>query len=64
MKPTSIILALGSIAAGLSVSAASSFQNLQTTDGQLSISSPLVNGIYVAGRVLPFTYIPATNASK
>lgn len=40
------------------------FQNLQTDDKQLNISSPLINGVYVVNRALPCTYTPANPASK
>ncbi|CEG84127.1 hypothetical protein RMATCC62417_17974 [Rhizopus microsporus] len=39
------------------------FQNLQTDDKQLNISSPLVNGVYVTNRTLPCTYTPANPAN-
>lgn len=37
------------------------FQNLETADKQLNISSPLVQGNYVAGQMLPLIYIPTGN---
>lgn len=52
MKLSAIAL-LGSLIAG-----ASALQNFQTADKQLNISSPLLNGVYVAGQILPLSYIP------
>ncbi|KAG1117099.1 hypothetical protein PS15m_007740 [Mucor circinelloides] len=52
MKFSAIAL-LGSLIAG-----ASALQNFQTADKQLNISSPLLNGIYVAGQILPLSYTP------
>ncbi|OAD08243.1 hypothetical protein MUCCIDRAFT_154866 [Mucor lusitanicus CBS 277.49] len=52
MKFSAIAL-VGSLIAG-----ASALQNFQTADKQLNISSPLLNGVYIAGQILPLSYTP------
>lgn len=52
MKFSAIAL-LGSL-----IASASALQNFQTADKQLNISSPLLNGVYVAGQILPLSYTP------
>ncbi|KAI8642076.1 hypothetical protein BD408DRAFT_417040 [Parasitella parasitica] len=49
----SAIAFLSSLIAG-----ASALQNFQTADKQLNITSPLLDGVYVAGQILPLSYIP------
>lgn len=60
MKLSSLFFSTAAFAATV----ASAFQNLQSSDAQLNISSPIQNGVYVAGKALPLTYIPATLASE
>lgn len=60
MKFSSTFFTIGSIA----LSTVTALQNIQSSDAQLSIRSPLQNGIYVANKTLPLTYIPAASASK
>ncbi|GAN01506.1 hypothetical protein MAM1_0008c00939 [Mucor ambiguus] len=55
MKLSAIAL-LGSL-----IACASAVQNLQTADKQLNISSPLLNGAYVAGQILPLSYTPLSS---
>lgn len=38
--------------------------SIQAADGQLNITSPLDNGQYVAGQILPIIYTPAGNPSS
>ncbi|CEP08034.1 hypothetical protein [Parasitella parasitica] len=49
----SIIAFVGSL-----ITSASALQNYQTADKQLNITSPLLHGTYVAGQILPLSYIP------
>ncbi|KAI9486694.1 MAG: hypothetical protein EXX96DRAFT_51363 [Benjaminiella poitrasii] len=60
MKFSAIAVVIGSAFASL---ASAAFQNLQSTDFQLNITSPLNDGVYVAGRALPLIYIPANPAN-
>ncbi|KAL9555769.1 hypothetical protein MBANPS3_002208 [Mucor bainieri] len=55
MKFSAIAL-LGSL-----IASASALQNFQTADKQLNISSPLLNGVYVAGQILPLSYTPLSS---
>jgi hypothetical protein len=60
MKLISALVATASIVA----TASATVQNLQTADLQLNISSPLMQGVYVAGQILPCSYTPAVPSSK
>jgi hypothetical protein len=57
MKLSAIVL-LGSL-----IASTSAIQNYQTADMQLNITSPLINGVYAAGQILPLGYTPL-NSSK
>ncbi|KAG2204765.1 hypothetical protein INT46_006158 [Mucor plumbeus] len=52
MKLSAIVL-LGSL-----IASTSAIQNYQTADMQLNITSPLINGVYAAGQILPLGYTP------
>lgn len=62
MKLTSIVFSTAAFAATI-VSALPAHPLLQSSDAQLNISSPIQNGVYIAGKTLPLTYIPDTSAN-
>ncbi|KAI7901669.1 uncharacterized protein BX663DRAFT_513635 [Cokeromyces recurvatus] len=56
MKFSTIAVALGSAFATV----ASAFENIRSPDYQFNVTSPLVNGTYITGYILPYSFIPTS----